>query len=113
MDYNYPSDGSMAYAPAPAETIGTNQPPCCDRAIDPYCMDPCPGAPPPAQSDSFEPDPGEITFKLYQTWDSDKFSEKASPPFQILSGNVEKAIKSVLGDDTQVSNVFFSQGYVP
>lgn len=73
-----------------------------------------PAAPPPPAA--YAPYPGEITMKLQQTWDPDKYLNHNSPGFQILAGNLKKAIQVALaprGMAVTVSNVYFREGFVP
>ncbi|XP_065071567.1 uncharacterized protein LOC135696193 [Rhopilema esculentum] len=85
--------------------------PCCMPA--PTCMNPCqPGQMPPNQPIVFAPYPGEITFKLMQKWNPE-YLDSMTAAFQILEGNVRRAIQTVLGPMTTVNNVYFREGYVP
>lgn len=60
----------------------------------------------------YAPYPGEIVLKLIQNWDSDLL-DMTSPEFQILEGNLRSAVQAVMGPMTQVTNVYFREGYVP
>lgn len=60
----------------------------------------------------YAPLPGEIVFKLLQNWD-EELTNHASPDFQILEGNIRSAVQSILGPQTQVTNIYFREGQVP
>ena len=57
------------------------------------------------------PNPGEITFKLHSKWDENLLNENAAS-FKILEGNVRKAILAVVGEDKEISNVYFRRGFL-
>lgn len=57
------------------------------------------------------PNPGEITFKLHAKWDENLLNEN-SASFKILEGNVKKAISSIVGEEAEISNVYFRRGYL-
>lgn len=91
--------------------------PCC---VTPTCSNPCQNygyQPQPFQKSRrkpvvYAPLPGEIVFKLIQNWDSNLL-DASSSTFQILEGNIRSAVQAVLGPMTQVTNVYFREGYVP
>jgi len=60
----------------------------------------------------YAPLPGEIVFKLLQNWD-EELTNHASPDYQILEGNIRSAIQSIMGPQTQVTNIYFREGQVP
>jgi len=60
----------------------------------------------------YAPYPGEIVFKLLQNWNTELL-DMTSPEFQILEGNLRSAVQTVMGPQTQVTNVYFREGYVP
>merc|ERR1719494_1318191 len=60
----------------------------------------------------YAPYPGEIVLKLLQNWDSNLL-DMTAPEFQILEGNLRSAVQAVMGPMTQVTNVYFREGYVP
>lgn len=75
------------------------------------------GGPQPFQKDAkapvvYAPYPGEIVLKLIQNWNSDLL-DMTSPEFQILEGNLRSAVQAVMGPQTQVTNIYFREGYVP
>ncbi|XP_032221913.2 uncharacterized protein LOC5521084 [Nematostella vectensis] len=102
-------------------------PSCCDPMMTNPCMNPCApqGSPPPpaAPPIAYNPNPGEITVKLMQTWDPDKFLDENSAGYKLLAGNLVAAVKAALrnyygrnGGSIQepvVSNIYFREGYVP
>jgi len=87
---------------------------CCMPAPD--CQTPCPGYVPYQKSPKspvvYAPLPGEIVFKLVQSWDTDLLNSE-SPAFQILEGNIRSAVQTILGPMIPVTNVYFREGYVP
>jgi len=60
----------------------------------------------------YAPLPGEIVFKLMQSWD-EELTNNASPNYQILEGNIRSAVQAVLGPTAQVTNIYFREGQVP
>jgi len=60
----------------------------------------------------YAPYPGEIVLKLIQNWDANLL-DMTAPEFQILEGNLRSAVQAVMGPMTQVTNVYFREGYVP
>jgi len=78
------------------------------------------GAPPPSSYQKgggkapvvYAPYPGEIVFKLLQNWNTELL-DMTSPEFQILEGNLRSAVQAVMGPQTQVTNIYFREGYVP
>lgn len=72
-------------------------------------------APPPKEGKPpvvYAPYPGEIVLKLLQNWDA-QLLDMTSPEFQILEGNLRSAVQAVMGPMTQVTNIYFREGYVP
>ncbi|XP_002162940.1 uncharacterized protein LOC100200141 [Hydra vulgaris] len=116
-----PSPTCMNPCPPPLYPQQTS---CCMPS--PECSNPCYGSmviqPQPAMPLAFRkspkqpvvyaPLPGEIVFKLLQNWDPELLDNQ-SPSFQILEGNIRSAVQAVLGPSTQVTNIYFREGYVP
>jgi len=90
-------------------------PACCMPAAPPAppCLNPCGGfQKAPKQPVVYAPLPGEIVFKMSQTF-TPELLDNQSPYFQIMEGNVRSAVQAVLGKQTAVTNVYFREGYVP
>lgn len=61
----------------------------------------------------FSPLPGEIVFKLRQNWQPDEYLNPDSAGYKILEGNVRSAIQQVMGENTEVSDIYFREGNIP